>query len=1090
MKPILFGLLSLVLMGFAQAGEPVADYAVVLRDVPAASRVSARAELRGEAAQAYVRQIRGAQSAVEAELRHRNIAVAGSDQVLANVIFVTTTPDAAKELLSLPGVVHVVHLPRFKRALNTAADLVNAQAGWNASGGANAGAGVRIGIIDSGIDNTHAAFQDSSLTPPPGFPVGDTSYTSGKIIAARSYIKIVAVGYNADPTSPAATSLPDDYSPRDRSGHGTAIAMIAAGARNTGPLGSIQGIAPKAFLGNYKIFGSPGINDYTSYAALHQALLDAHADNMDVVTLALGEGDTASWGPLDVDPSCQNTDTGDSSCDVRAQAVENVVKMGMVVVAAAGNGGNSGVRYPTLGTINSPGTAPSAITVGATTNSHMVYRSVKVNGSSVPSALQRINATAGDGPQLANPLTAPVRDVAYLGNDGQACAALSAGSLSGAIALIQQGSCNFNDKINNAQAAGAVGAIIYQTSGSTTIGGTANTGIPAMMIANSDGVALKNYLAPRSDSPTVTFDPTLAAAGATANQVAPFSSRGPSIGTFASSQYATTVIKPEVVAPGVGIYTATQKLDSNGDAYHPSGYSVVSGTSYSVGFVAGTVALVKQRNPTLKAAQLKSAVVNTATQDVTDGSETARVNAVGAGKLNVGEAVNAPATMDPVTISFGPIGAASLPIRRNLSITNIGGTAATFTLTVKQRDSDSNAGVQLSMSSMTLAAGQANSVVVTLSGSRPNPGSYEGTIEISGSGHTMRVPYQYLVGSGTPYNAFPVWGGFFTMAPQDITTVLLRVEDQYGVPVVGTSVAFAVTKGGGSIVQGDSQTYAYGIAGAQVRFGNSTGDQIYTGTASGLTVEFDGYAHSTPTLRAQSPILDAATFRSDIGFAPGSYLAIFGSGLSDATQVEPTASLPVSLSATSVSFDSLDGSLSLPGHIHFVTPGQVNVQVPWEFQGKGNALIKVTNSYFQSSVKTISIANYSPGVFEYSDNGTRIAAAIDVDPANGNWFIVSGANKAKRGHTLELFLNGLGPVTNQPASGEPALSSPLSWSKATPAVSIGGVSITPGFYGLTPGAVGLYQVNVTLPAGLSTGNLPIVVNAGGVAASTSTIPVE
>ena len=83
--------------------------------------------------------------------------------------------------------------------------------------------------------------------------------------------------------------------------------------------------------------------------------------------------------------------------------------------------------------------------------------------------------------------------------------------------------------------------------------------------------------------------------------------------------------------------------------------------------VAGAVALVKQKHPGYTPAQLKSAVVNTATQDVTEARRGARVNAVGAGKLNAGDAVNAAATLEPATISFGEIaagGAADQPHAR------------------------------------------------------------------------------------------------------------------------------------------------------------------------------------------------------------------------------------------------------------------------------------------------------------------------------------------------------------------------------------------------------------------------------------------
>jgi hypothetical protein len=86
------------------------------------------------------------------------------------------------------------------------------------------------------------------------------------------------------------------------------------------------------------------------------------------------------------------------ACDVRAEAVQNAVNMGMTVVVSAGNDGDIGVEFPTLNTIATPGTAPAAITVGASTNSHAFFAGVLVTGSGVPANLQRIDALFGDGP--------------------------------------------------------------------------------------------------------------------------------------------------------------------------------------------------------------------------------------------------------------------------------------------------------------------------------------------------------------------------------------------------------------------------------------------------------------------------------------------------------------------------------------------------------------------------------------------------------------------------------------------------------------------------------------------------------------------
>src|SRR5205085_6299870 len=133
----------------------------------------------------------------------------------------------------IPGVSYVVPVAKARPTLDRAVGLMNVPGAWSALGGASqAGAGMKIGIIDSGIDQNHPGFQDATLTPPPGFPKGDTAYTNTKVIVARSYVQQdLAPGFAAfpDQTDPASFSQPDDCTPRDRIGHGTAIAMIAAG---------------------------------------------------------------------------------------------------------------------------------------------------------------------------------------------------------------------------------------------------------------------------------------------------------------------------------------------------------------------------------------------------------------------------------------------------------------------------------------------------------------------------------------------------------------------------------------------------------------------------------------------------------------------------------------------------------------------------------------------------------------------------------------------------------------------------------------------------------------------------------------------
>jgi hypothetical protein len=776
---------------FARA--PLQDYALILQDEPVARQIRSRAELQSDSARTRLATISNAQSRLGRELARRHIAVTGSVKILMNAVFVRVTPDRVSELKSLPGVHAVELLPRVHRHLDQAVQLVGVPDAWNTLGGqANAGAGVKIGVIDTGIDQTHAAFQDPNLTIPDGYPKGDANYTNNKVIVARSYMDKLVPGDGTPDYD-----RPDDLSPRDHSGHGTAVAMIAAGATNSGPLATITGIAPKAWLGSYKVFGTPSVNDYAD-PVVPQALDDAFADGMDVVVMAFG-----------AQPAFQALTCPNSDCDqdkfTMEQAVQRATSLGMTIVISAGNDGLLGTSAPTLNTINSPGTVPSAITVGSSTNVHAVYATVAANGN-------KINALFGDAPMPAQALTAPLQDA------GLACASIGSGSLAGMIALIRRGTCDFNVKINNAQAAGAVGAIVYQPSGGgapVPMLGLADTGIPAVMVSDTDGAALQS-------AGQATIDPTLAAQPVTASVVAPDSSHGPAIGDSS--------IKPDVVAVGAGIYTATQSSDASGDLYSATGYIGVSGNSFAAAMAAGAAALVKQNNTGFRPGQIKSALVNTATQDVADNSGVARATAVGAGKMNVATAIATGATVEPATLSFGVITA--LPVSLTLTLTNTGPASATFSLAAAPRDTDNNARVNITPAGVTLNPGDSRQIAVQLTGARPSPGSYEGFVTISGGSNTLKVPYLYLVGDGVPANIFPVSRGSFSdVVNQTELLILFKLVDHYGLPVRNYPVTFK-SVAGGVITAGDSTTDIYGLAGALVNLGSQPGDQIFMGAAS------------------------------------------------------------------------------------------------------------------------------------------------------------------------------------------------------------------------------------------------------------------
>src|ERR1019366_5505039 len=121
----------------------------------------------------------------------------------------------------------------------------------------------------------------------------------------------------------------------------------------------------------------------------------------------------------------------------------------------------------------------------------------------------------------------------------------------------------------------------------------------------------------------------------------------------------------------------------------------------------------------------------------------------------------------------------------------------------------------------------------------------------------------------------------------------------------------------------------------------------------------------------------------------------------------------------------------------------------------------------------------------YNDNGTQLGAIQD-----SNYNLISQSNPAKRGQAIVIYANGLGPVTNQPLSGDPSPGAPNLATTATPTVTIGGRNAQVLFSGLTPGSVGLYQVNVDVPSDAATGLQPIVVSIGGVDSKASVLPVQ
>ncbi|MDX1979443.1 MAG: S8 family serine peptidase [Bryobacteraceae bacterium] len=1041
--------------GLAGAQSRLERYAVVLEAPP----------LAGETNPAKITEVRAAQAGIRAAIEARGVRVLHSTNRLVNAVYVLASEEQAAEIRRIYGVGRVEGVRRLRRALNKAGELVNAPAAWNITGGPDrAGQGVKIGILDSGIDHTHPSLKDDSSPIPPGYPKcrgDDCGYTNRKVIAARSYVDLLVI-----PEEPAI-SRPDDLSPRDRVGHGTAAASAAAGKLARGPAAEIRGVAPAAFLGNYKIFGSPGINDSTFDDVVIAALEDAIDDGMDIVSLSFGG--PALWAPGDRGSVCGAP--ANEACDLLVEAVDNATRAGLTVVTVAGNDGDLGLRLPTLNSVQSPGAAASAITVGASTNGHAFYAGCTAEGGS------RMRALFGNGPKPAEPLRALLQDVAKLEDDGKACSPLAKGVLEGAIALIERGGCNLSIKVNHAQAAGAVAAVIYQSQSNTItpMSGLSETGIPAALVGHDDGVALKSRT-----GGAVTLDPALQATDAEADLVAYFSSQGPSIGD--------SLIKPEISAVGTNMYMATQSYDPNGDMYDPSGYTVAQGTSFAAPMVAGAAAIARQRYPRLRPGQVKSLLVNTAADvltdfDYSDQPINAPWTAGGNGILDVREMARANVTVEPATLSFGVLGPGVAPPVRTLIFTNL--TNGTVNLRFDPRPS---AAITLSPANLAIPANSSRELQVRLTSARTESGAYEGDIAVLGGAVTLRIPFLYLVGDNQPFNVFPLRGFDFTGAVNERLPgrLTLKVVDRNGVPVKDAPVRWGATLGNGEISEPNARTDELGIAEARAVLGPRLGEQEFAAGVGNLTVYFSGIARLRPLIETNG-VVNAGSLRAGQGVAPGSYVAIYGRGLSDVTRFASTPYLPLSLSGVSVSFDVPSRRESYAGRLYYVSENQLNLQVPWELAGLNSAQMKVSIGDFSSALYTVPLSQYAPAAFEYPEAGTGRILAAARDEA---FLLIGTDNPARRGRAIQIYTNGMGPVANQPPTGEPSPTQPLAASTLSPEVTIGGRPAQVLYSGLTPGAIALYQLNVVVPEDAAAGVQPVVITINGITAKTVFLPVQ
>lgn len=712
------------------------------------------------------------QRQLRAHLAARGVRVRGAVDRVANALIVEGTSEA--QVASLPGVRKVHRVKVYSKALDHALALMKIPDAWQSLGGvANAGAGMKIGIVDTGIDPYHKGFQDASLTVPDGFPRYSSDanrlLTNNKIIVARSY--------------EVASAL-------DKEGHGTAVAMIAAGVRHNATASVVlSGVAPKAYLGVYR--ANDADTGYFTSDTLLRAIDDAVKDGMDVINMSLGA------------PGLTHSED-----EILTVAINRAVESGIIVVTAAGNAGPDPV------TVGDTGAALNAISVGSSQNDRGMGSPQVV----VPAFSLAVVALPASNSAQAGALRGVLADVAAFDGSGLGCTGLAPGTLSGKVVLVQRGDCSFEEKFNNADGAGAAAVIVYNNvDDPVRITMDVNKArLPGLCVSRSDGAALKQRLAANPEpeaqlsfSNFTTDNP---------DRLSTFSSRGPTL---------DLAIKPDLVAVGGNIITAGNGTQAGRP--ETSQYIMGSGTSFSAPMVAGAAALLKAARPGLSGEQYRSLLVNSSTR-FPAGGDSIQVQQTGAGMLNVSGALSSTLAVSPVSLTFGEIKGQTAS--RQFTLSTLGRSPEPVTLTLVTKDALKPA---LPATSLTVTPGQPAEVRLNWNQAGAAAGEYQGYVEITGnSGVVARVPYWAGV-RAKDYSRISLTLAPGAAEPRATVQILFRVLDGAGF-AFEPKVDMTVVSGGGE-VQGVAKLGADypGLYVAQMQLGAQPGKNVFRLSAGEVT---------------------------------------------------------------------------------------------------------------------------------------------------------------------------------------------------------------------------------------------------------------
>ncbi len=571
-----------------------------------------------------------------------------------------------------------------------------AAATWEDTG--YTGKGVKVAIVDSGIDYYHTMFggagkaaydaDDSTI-------IEEGSFPTAKVVGGYDF---VGDAYDARyPSDPSKAAVPD-ADPRDCSvfggveasagGHGSHVAGTAAGygvnsdgTTFTGPwtaasqaglkIGS--GSAPEASLLAYRVFGCNGSTGSDIVIAAINAAVAAGAG---VINMSLG----SSFG------------RSDSAYDT---AIQNAVKAGTVVVASAGNSG------PNPYITGSPGSTKAALSVAA------------LNKNNTPGAVDLIPeignkvvglVPAGDGKLPPSPVQLYSVNLANatnkLGCTASAFQDADGNSLvTGKLVAIQRGTCTFVTKEASAFANGAAGVVLFNNTTGALSPAWNNT-VPVLVGASTSSTTLNTMItrAYLAHGQMVTLS------GYNVGIAASFTSGGP--------RYGDAGFKPDIAAPGVSINSTKVGSGDAGVNY--------SGTSMAAPHTAGAVALVRQAKPKWTAAQVKAAMVNGASRNSAFITQDTRLT--GNGIVRPKDSITNGVLVYPVSLtkdgdtslSYGVQEGSSASVRRQIVVANLSGASQTINLSTTFDAAATGAEMSFSSNDFTLASGQTYLVNATL----------------------------------------------------------------------------------------------------------------------------------------------------------------------------------------------------------------------------------------------------------------------------------------------------------------------------------------------------------------------------------------